>query len=575
MSRQARVWAIAAIAAVALTLLVARPWERADGDMRPRPAQTAGGQLTVSMRSEPLSFNWFTHRDATTHLVTLLTQAKLVRINGATQDLEPWLAQEWSRSDDGLRYTVRLRPDLVFSDGEALTAEDVVFSFAAAADPSSAIVDAITVAGRRLTATAVDTRTVLITFPVPFGPGLRLLDALPIVPRHRLERALHDGAFASAWGLSTPPVDIVGAGPFVLTEHIPGDRLVFRRNARYFRDAASAVPLPYLDGIVVQIIPSQDAQMLAFEAGQNDGSASEMRPEDYAPLKRLAAAGRAQLFDLGAAFDPDGFWINLKPGVFAADPRRDWIQREELRRAISLGVDRQVFVDTVFLGAATAVSGPITPANKRWYAEAVPHSSYDPEAARALLASIGLVDRDGDGVLEDAHGTAARFTLLTSRGQTPLERGAAVIRDELKKLGLVVDVVALESNALVHQFLSGQGYDAVYFHLTTSDTDPASQLDFWMSTGSAHVWNLGPDTSAIEWEREIDDLMRRQVSALDDAERRRLFADVQRLFVEHLPMIHFAVPRVFVAASTRMNNLTPALSRPQLLWAADTISVSH
>jgi ABC-type transport system substrate-binding protein len=100
-------------------------------------------------------------------------------------------------------------------------------------------------------------------------------------------------------------------------------------------------------------------------------------------------------------------------------------------------------------------------------------------------------------------------------------------------------------------------------------------LDFWMSSGSAHVWNLGPETVALPWEREMDDLMRRQTSALDEAERQRLFADVQRLFAEHLPMVHFAAPRVFVAASTRMTGLTPALSRPQLLWAADTISVTR
>ncbi len=574
MSRQARFWTLTAIAAVILVLLiVSRPWERGGA---PRQASApADRDLIVSVRSEPSSFNWFTHRDATTHLITLLTQARLVRINGATQELEPWLAEGWSRSTDGLRYTVQLRPDLVFSDGVPVTSEDVVFSFAAASDPSSALGDAIAVGEGRLTATAVGSHTVLITFPAPFGPGLRLLDALPILPRHKLERALREGTFHSVWSASAPVADVVGLGPFVLAEHVPGDRLVFNRNLHYFRKDAAGVALPYLEHLVVQIMPSQDAQILAFEAGQNDGSASEVRPEDYAPLKRLAAEGRAQLLDLGAAFDPDGLWINLKRGAFDGDPRRDWIQREELRRAISLGVDRQVFADTVFLGAAAPAFGPVTSANKRWYSEAVPRPPHDPAGARALLASIGLTDRNNDGLLDDPHGTVARFTLLTAKGQTPLERGAAVIRDELKKLGLSVDVVALESNALVNQFLSGKGYDAVYFHLTTSDTDPASQLDFWMSTGGSHVWNLGPRTVATPWEREIDDLMRRQTSTLDETERQRVFADAQRLFSEHLPMIYFAVPRVFVAASTRMTNLTPALSRPQLLWAADTISVTR
>ena len=88
---------------------------------------------------------------------------------------------------------------------------------------------------------------------------------------------------------------------------------------------------------------------------------------------------------------------NLKPGAFAADPRAAWLQRDELRRAISMGVDRQLFADTVFLGAAVPVFGPVTPANKKWYSADAPHAPHNPAGARRLLASIGLTDRNGDG----------------------------------------------------------------------------------------------------------------------------------------------------------------------------------
>ena len=154
---------------------------------------------------------------------------------------------------------------------------------------------------------------------------------------------------------------------------------------------------------------------------------------------------------------PTRFWINLKPGAFAGDPRAPWLQRDELRQAISLAVDRQAFADTVYLGAAVPVFGPITPANKKWYSPELPQPPHDPARARALLASIGLTDRNGDGLLEDAPDRPARFTLLTQKGQTALERGAAVIRDELKKIGLTVDVVTLDGNALVERFVTRQG----------------------------------------------------------------------------------------------------------------------
>ena len=114
-------------------------------------------------------------------------------------------------------------------------------------------------------------------------------------------------------------------GPFVITEYVPGQRLVFARNLRYWRRDASGTPLPYLDRVTMEIVPNQDSELLQLEAGQLDMTASEMRPEDYAPLKRAADAGRVQLFDLGVGYEPDSFWFNLKPGAFDHDPRGAWL----------------------------------------------------------------------------------------------------------------------------------------------------------------------------------------------------------------------------------------------------------
>lgn len=83
----------------------------------------------MSVRTEPQSFNPFTKRDSPTDLLSTFINAKLVRINRATEELEPWLAQRWTRSDDGTRYTVTLRPGVTFADGHPFTADDVVFTF--------------------------------------------------------------------------------------------------------------------------------------------------------------------------------------------------------------------------------------------------------------------------------------------------------------------------------------------------------------------------------------------------------------------------------------------------------------
>ncbi len=527
----------------------------------------------MSVRTEPRNFTRLTTvREGTTDLVALLMHAGLIRINRSSDDVEPWLAESWTRSADGLTYTLKLRANVRFSDGHPFTADDVVFSFAASY--AAGLADSLEIDGKRLKVAAVDPRTVTVTFPAPFGPGLRLLDNLVILPKHKLEAALANGSLKTAWGLSTPPSDLAGLGPFVLRESEAGQRLVFDRNPNYWRTDANGAPLPYLDRITLDVVPDQSTELLRLESGEIDATASQMPVEDYAELKRGADAGKLRLYDLGPDLSPDWLSFNLRPGAFAGDPRAAWIQRDELRRAISLAVDRQLFADTVFLGAGVPVFGPVSPANKRWYWRETSPIPHDPEQAKQLLASIGLSDRKGDGVLRDASGTPARFTILTQKGRPAFERAISVIRDELKKIGIAVDVAGLEGNAVVQQIYSGK-YDAVYLNVFLSDTDPADSADFWLSSGPSHFWNPGQRTPATEWERQVDALMRAVSTSQDYSERKRSFDRVQQLFIEHQPMVYFVAPRVFVASSTRLGNVVPDVARPQLLWSPDTLTVAH
>src|SRR6185503_16029426 len=118
------------------------------------------------VRNEPRSFNRLTARETTTELLSNLTQAKLIRINKVTQEVEPWLAESWTRSGDGRRYTLKLRPGLVFSDGKPFTSADVVFTFRAVYDEKTAsnLADALQTNGKKLQVTAIDPLTVEIAF---------------------------------------------------------------------------------------------------------------------------------------------------------------------------------------------------------------------------------------------------------------------------------------------------------------------------------------------------------------------------------------------------------------------------
>ena len=189
----------------------------------------------ATMRSEPRTFNPHAGRDFASSLVIGLTQARLLRINRATQQLEPWLAESYVCSPDGLSCTLKLRPGVTFSDGAPFTSADVVFSFQAAYDEKtgSPLGDALLVGGKPMVVSAPDPRTVVVTFPSVFGPGLRLLDSLPILPKHKLDAAFKSGTLRQQWGPATAPADIAGLGPFVLQTYQPGQRLVFVRNEKY------------------------------------------------------------------------------------------------------------------------------------------------------------------------------------------------------------------------------------------------------------------------------------------------------------------------------------------------------
>ena len=122
-----------------------------------------------------------------------------------------------------------------------------------------------------------------------------------------------------------------------------------------------------------------------------------------------------------------------------------------------------------------------------------------PERAATLLEGLNLKDRDNDGVREDAKGRPVRFAVLIQAGVTSAQTAMAFLRDALANVGVGLDIVALDLGAVMGQWQAGQ-YDAVFHYIQVSDTDPASNLDFWLSRGSSHLWHPNQKAPATAWE---------------------------------------------------------------------------
>ncbi len=537
--------------------------------------QTRGGQLTSSLRSEPRSFNRLMVSSVPTDLYSILTGSKLVRVNRATREIEPGVAEKWTISPDSKTWTLTLRDGVVWSDGVPFTSADVVFTFQAIYDAKtdSPLASSLKIGGKPLGVAAPDAKTVVITLPATFGPGIALLDNVTLAPKHKYESALKAGKFAEAMSVSTPPAELVSLGPFMLTAYTPGQRLVFDRNPKYWKKDTAGVQLPYLDQVVFEIVPDQNAELVRLQSGSLDTLQQQIRPEDIATLRPLERQGKLKIVELGVAADADLFFFNLRAPYWAKDPRRAWITRKEFRQAISHAIDREAFANTVFLGAGVPIWGPVTPGNKEWFSPNIQRYAYSLERAKELLAGIGLSNRDQDEWLEDANGNEAAFNIIAYRGNSSVERGAAVVRDELRKIGIRVDVVLLEQGALLQRMQKGD-FESIYFVFNTTNLDPAMNSDFWLSSGSAHVWNIGQAKPSTEWEKQIDDLMVTVMSHVDPQERQAAFLEIQKVFADNLPVLYFVAPRLYMGVSTRVGGLSPSILRPQLLWNIDSMTVS-
>jgi len=118
-------------------------------------------------------------------------------------------------------------------------------------------------------------------------------------------------------------------------------------------------------------------------------------------------------------------------------------------------------------------------------------------------------------------------------------------------------------------------YDAIYYGISSGDTDPSVNLDYWLSTGSFHVWNPAQAKPATPWEAEIDRLMQELTGLTDASARQARFAKVQEIFVTNLPAIFLAAPNLTTATSARVEGLEPGPLYPYLLWRADTMRLAQ
>ncbi len=520
----------------------------------------SGGTFVVTSISDPRTFNFLVAQETSSTVPLGYMFEGLVETNRESTEVEAALAESWTVSRDGRTWQFKLRQGVQWFDGKPVTADDVVFTLDAAFTQGvqSSLPDILTIAGKKIAYRKIDTYTVEFKTDEPFGPFLRSI-GFAVLPKHKLEGALKTGAaeFNRSWGVNTNPRELVGNGPFVMHSYVPGQRILFTRNTKYWRVDKKGNRLPYLTRLVVEIVPNQDAGRLKFLAKETDSYGA--RPREYAELRGQQQAGNFTIFDGPPTFSTEFLVFNQNPAGFrepAAARKLAWFQNVKFRQAVSHAIDRDAIVRQVYAGRATAQFGPISPANKFFYNANTRKYPYDLARAEALLREAGFA-KGADGVLRDSGGTIVEFIMSTNSGNQDREAIGNLVRQDLTKLGMRVTFAPEAFNTLVGKLTGTFQWEAIIIGLT-GGLEPHTSQNIWKTTGSLHMWWPRQERPQTDWEAEVDRLFDQAATTIDQNRRKQLYNRYQEIIAENSPLIYFTATLTQPAFRNTLANFSPS-----------------
>lgn len=536
-----------------------------------------GGRLKIANFSDPKTFNPITANETSSLDLIYWLFDGLVKKNQITHEMEPGLAERWTVEPDQKTWTFHLRKGVRWSDGKPFTADDVVFTYNAVVYNTNIVnvkVDYIRVNGKNFAVGKIDDHTVRVVTPDIYAPFLEFFAYdVRLLPKHILSRAVAENRFEAAYGVNTPPAELVGTGPFRLKQHKTGQYTLVERNPYYWQVDSKGQRLPYFDAAIMLVVPDQNAMSLRFLNGETD-LLEFVRPEEYDRFKETAAQGDFKLLELGVTTQRDFIFFNQNTGTDAAtgkphvDPvKLKWFRETKFRQAVSFAIDRPSIAQSTLGGRGEPNYGFMTKGHQRWYNTNIMQYPYDPARARKLLTEIGIMDRNNDGLLEDAQGNVIEFEMNTNAGNSRREKGAIIVQDDLKKLGIRANFRPLDFNSIVQKMTHTFDFECIFLGLASESVDPAEGLNVLRSSGFSHEWFPRQKKPSTDWEARIDFLMEANLKTLDFAQRKKYFDEVQAIMAEQMPMIPTVAMNAYSAVRNNIGNLRPIVHHHnRLIW---------
>ncbi len=507
-------------------------------------AAQSGGELRFVLRSEPRSLHPHKVSDESSETIRYLTAGVLIRYHRRSQQAEPELASSWKILDGNRRIRFQLREGVSFSDGTPFTADDVAHTIRSLLDPQlhSATGDAFRGGRGAIQVEIGAPHRVDVVFSTPVAGLEKLFDEVAILSARSVRR------------------EAAALGPFFLAEHRPGSHILLQRNPHYWKRDGKGRRLPYLDAVRLEIQQNRELELLRFRRGQ----LHLINTLEAELFDRLSAESPALIHDAGPTLDSEQIWFNQVAAAPIPAYKKDWFRSRNFRRAISEAIHRDDLCRIVYRGHARPAVGPVSPANRFWFhAKLKPHA-FDPKGALRRLAQDGF--RLQQGVLSDRHGNPVEFSLVTNAGNRTRERIGAMLQQDLARIGIRLNLVALEFSSLIERITRTFAYEACLLGLVNVDVDPNGQMNVWLSSAANHQWNPGQKSPETPWEAEIDGLMRAQAAETDPRRRKAHFDRVQEIAWEEAPFLYLVNRNSLSAISPAVRNSAPVALRPQTYW---------
>lgn len=485
-----------------------------------------GGKVIVGTPQEPASLNPLLATSSIEDAVSSLVIEGLVEIDADGQYAPVLAAELPSVSADGLVVTYKLRQNVKFSNGDPFTCADVVFT-------KDAILSDLSQAGTSGysdidSIECKDDYTAVVTFADVYAPYLRLFSY--IIPK-----GAGDLAKLDSWSFNRNPI---GTGPWIVKEWQAGDHITFVKNPHY---RGLAEGKPYLDTLIVRVLPSREVGMQLLGTGEID-VLWDLIEADFPALKKLgdkvswagtlAGSGENELLVLNFA-DP----AVDAPKDPAANPH-PILSDLRVRQAIQLGIDKKLIADTLLygnvrVGTTVLPSGP--------FACPQEPSKYDPEAAKKLLDEAGWkVGADGIRVKD---GKRMSLKIASTSGNKLREDTEQVLVEMLKAIGIELKIENVPSDVLFAGWgangMRKHGRFDILLYTTGPGIDPDSHL--FANYHSARIPTADNEGSGSNFSRyinpDVDKWIDDAAATTDMAKRKELYCKVAAQINKDLPRI--------------------------------------